>query len=114
MLLSASITRLLRLFGLFDRLGNDLRKGTEPVGLLDELAALDLKDLDPAAALVIGRGDLQGRYQPAEAEVLDRLEALLDLFAGRLLAAIRLDRVAGRLGVKSGPQYATVVHNRVV
>src|SRR5947207_2508676 len=37
------------LFGLLYRLGDHLRISVDPVGLLDELAALDLVDLHPAA-----------------------------------------------------------------
>src|SRR6516162_5312031 len=115
MLLSASIgQRPLPLFGLADRLGDDLRIGAEPVGLLDELAVLDLEDLHPAAALMIGRGDLERRHQPTQGKVFDLLEALLHVLTGRLLAAVHFERVASRLDVEGGPQNATVVHHRVV
>src|SRR5215472_1655807 len=115
MLLSASIGRKpFRLFAFLHRLGDHFRIGAKPLRLLDELATLDLEDLHPAAALVVGRGYLERWHQTAEAKVTDRFEALLDLFAGRLVSAIRLDRVAGRLDVKGGPQQATVVHDRVV
>src|SRR5437660_12277222 len=80
-----------------DGLGEDLGITPEPVRFLDELAALDLEDLHPAAAFMVGRGDLQRRYQAAEREVLDRLEALAHVLAGRLGAALRLDGVADRL-----------------
>src|SRR5260370_26016843 len=103
-----------RLFGLLDCRGNDLRETAEPLGLLDELAALDLEDLDKSATLVVGRGHLERWNQTTEAEILDRLEALLDVLAGRLLAAVRFESVANRLDMDSGPQHAAIVHDRVV
>src|SRR5215207_2694417 len=102
-----------RLFGLLDLGGDDLRIGADPFGLLDELAALDLVDLHPAAAFVILRGHGERRHDAAERELLDRLEALLDLLAGRLLAAIRLHRVADRLDVQRRIQDAAIVHHRI-
>src|SRR6266436_6105033 len=90
MLLSASIqsaANRTRLLSLCDCLGDELRIAAEPFGLLDELAAFDLENLDPAAALMVGRGDLERRDQAPEVEVVDLLEAVLDLLAGRLLAA---------------------------
>src|SRR5689334_4067171 len=71
-----------------DRLRHHLRISTEPVSLLDELPALDLEDLHPTAAFVIGRRDVERRHQAPEAEIMDLLEALLDVFAGRRAAAI--------------------------
>src|SRR5215472_7412932 len=62
-----------------DRLGHHVRIAAEPFGLFDELAALDLEDLHPTAAFVVGCGDLHGRHQAAEGEVLDRLEPLADV-----------------------------------
>src|SRR6266581_6468554 len=108
MLLSASIGRASPrfLFGFFDRGGDDIRIAAEPLGLLDELAAFDLEDLDKSAAFMVRRGDLERRHQPAEADILDRLEALLHVLAGRLLAAIRLDRIADRLDMECRPQQA--------
>src|SRR5215471_1434883 len=116
MLLSASITAhpsplpRLRgrgngpfLFRLCDGLCDHFRISAEPVRRLDELIALDLEDLHVSAALVIGCADLKRWHQPAEREVMDLLEALFDLLAGRLLPPIRFDRVAGRLSVKSSP-----------
>src|SRR6266853_3924394 len=114
MLLSASIRWALRLLGLLDRGGDDIRIAAEPLGLLDELAALDLEDLDKSAAFMVRRGDLEGRHQTTEAEVLDRLEALLHILAGRLLPAIRFDRIANRLDMQRRPQQAAVVHHRTV
>src|SRR5437870_2296356 len=113
MLLSASIGPLSGLFGLLDGCLNHFRIGAEPFGLLDEFAALDLEDLDKPAALMVRRGDFERRYQPAEAEILDLLEALLDVLAGRLLPALRLDRVARRLGMQRRPEDAAVVHDGV-
>src|ERR1700736_2490375 len=92
-----------------DRLGEDLGITAEPLRFLDELAALDLEDLYPAAAFMVGRGDLQRRNQAAEGEVLDRLEALAHVLAGRLGAALRLNGVADRLDVNGGDQQSTVV-----
>src|SRR5436853_4575605 len=103
MLLSASIGRALLLFGLFNRGGNDLRIAAEPLGLLDELAALDLEDLDKSTAFMIRRGDLEGRHQTTEAEIIDRLEALLHVLASWLLPAIRFDCIANRLDVQRRP-----------
>src|ERR1700730_12349899 len=100
MLLSASIVSALnraRLFGLGDRLGDGLRIPAEPLGLLDELAAFDLEDLHPAAAFMVGGSDLERRHQAAEAEIVDLLEAALDLLAGRLFAAVCFEGVADRL-----------------
>src|SRR6266851_7019238 len=114
MLLSASIRRALPLLRLFDGSGDDIRIAPEPLGLLDELAALDLEDLDEPAAFMIRRGDLEGRHQTTEAEVLDRLEALLHILAGRLLPAIRFDRIANCLDMEGRPQQATVIHDRAL
>src|SRR6266702_1689595 len=111
MLLSASIRWALRLLGLFDRGGDDIGIAAEPLGLLDELSALDLEDLDKSAAFMVRRGDLERRHQPAEAEILDRLEALLHILAGRLLPAVRLDRIANRLDMEGRPQQSAVVHD---
>src|SRR5262252_2978937 len=100
MLLSASIgPGYPPLFGLLDRVRDDLGISAEPVRFLDEFAALDLEDLHPAAALVVGRGDLKRWHKAAEGKVMDRLEPVLDLLAGRRLAAIGLQRVAGCLDV---------------
>src|SRR6516225_11811483 len=102
------------LFGFLDCSGHDFRVSAEPVRLLDELAALDLKNLHPAAAFVVARGDLERRDQAAKREVVDRLEARFDVFAGRGLAAGRLKGVARRLDVERRPEDPKVVHNRVV
>src|SRR5215207_836447 len=114
MLLSASIKPPRCLLRLLDRRGDDVREAAEPLGFLDELAALDLEDLHPAAALVVFGVDLERRDQPAETEIPDLLEALLDVLALRRLAAGRLDRVAHRLDMHGGPQDAAVVEDRVV
>src|SRR5438094_10570215 len=100
MLLSASIGRPLRLLGLLDGGGDDIRIAAEPLGLLDELAALDLEDLDKSAAFMVRRGDLEGRHQATEAEIIDRLEALLDILASRRLPAVGFDCIANRLDVQ--------------
>ena len=65
-------------------------KPRKPFGFLDELAALDLKDLDPAAAFVVLGVTFKRRHQAAQGEVPDLLEALFDVLAGRLLAAVEL------------------------
>src|SRR6266705_2508506 len=114
MLLSASIGQALLLLGLLDRGGDDIRLAAEQLGLLDELAALDLKDLDKSAAFMVRRGDLERRHQPAEAEILDRLEALLYILAGRLLPAVGFERIADRLDMQGGPQQTPIVHHRAV
>src|ERR1700737_4859999 len=117
MLLSASIVSAsnpARLFGLGNSLGDDLRVAAEPLGLLDELAALDLEDLHPAAAFVVRRGHLERWHQAAEAEIVDLLEALLHILAGWLLAAVCFERIADRLDMDGGPQDAAVVDHRVV
>src|SRR5947207_14800644 len=68
--------------GLLDVLAHDVLIRGEPIGLLHELAALDLPDLDEPAALVILRRHLQRRHEPTEREVVDLLEALLHVLAG--------------------------------
>src|SRR3990172_10104249 len=57
----------------------------EPLGRLHELAALHLPDLDPAAALVVGRrqGEV-GRRDAGEGEALDPLEAVLPVLPPHL------------------------------
>src|SRR5882724_934770 len=112
MLLSASIRWALLLLGFFDRGGDDIRVAAEPLGLLDKLATLDLEDLDESAAFMVRRGDLERRHQTTKAEILDRLEALLHILAGRLLPAVRFDRVADRLDMEGRPQQTPVVHHR--
>src|SRR5438270_1696005 len=102
------------LFRLLDCGGNDLGIAAEPLGLLDELAALDLENLHPAAALVVLRGDLERRNQALEGEIVYLFEALLDILAGRLPAARCLDRIADRLDVKRRVEDCTVVDHRVV
>src|SRR5712691_3835380 len=112
MLLSASIRWALRLLGLLDRGGDDIRIAAEPLSLLDELAALDLEDLDKSAAFMVRRGDLERRDQTTEAEILDRLKALLDILAGRLLPAVGFERIADRLDMEGRPQQTPIVHHR--
>src|SRR6187549_1277620 len=73
--------------------------GAEPVAILDELAALDRPDLDPAAALMVGRGNLHRRHHATQAEALDGLHTLLHVLAGRFCAALGLDRIANGLGM---------------
>src|SRR5437764_4843619 len=102
-----------RLSRFLDGGGNDLRVGADPVGLLDELATLGLEDLHPASALIIFGGDLPRWHQPVEGEIVDRLEPLLDLLAGRFLAAIRLDPVSNRLDMRLDVKQPSVVINLV-
>src|SRR6266404_5725417 len=97
-----------------DGLCNHLRIGAEPVGLLNEFAALDLEDLDPSAALMVGCSHLERRNQAAEVEVVDLLEALLDVLARKFLAAGRFEGVAHRLDMDGRPEDAAVVDHRVV
>src|SRR6266852_399565 len=111
MLLSASIGWALPLLGFLDRGGDNIWVAAEPLGLLDELTALDLEDLDKPAAFMVRRGDLEGRHQTTEAEIIDRLEALLYILAGRLLPAVRVDRIANRLDMEGRPQQAAVIHD---
>src|SRR5438477_3055782 len=85
------------LFRLLDGGCNDLGISAEPLGFLNELAVLHLEDLDPPAAFMIGSGHFERRHQTAEGEILDLLEPLLDVLAGRLLAAISFKGVANRL-----------------
>ena len=55
------VKNVTRSFGLSDRLGDDLGVSAEPVCLFDKLAARDLEDLHPAAALVVGRRHFERR-----------------------------------------------------
>src|SRR2546423_15040145 len=85
MLLSASISHLApvvaRLFGVLHRVLHDLAIGLHPLRLLDELDALDLEDLHPAAAFMLGGRDRRRRRQSAPIELLDALEARHDSLA---------------------------------
>src|SRR5262245_58228925 len=102
--------RLLGRRGL-DVLGHHVRVSREPVRLLLELAALHLPDLDQPAALVVGRGDLERRYQPAQGEVVDLLEAVLHVLAGDLPVRLGLERVADGLDVDRRDEDAAVVED---
>src|SRR5580704_19169947 len=104
MLLSASIS----LFRGLDRVLDDIAIVAEPAGRLDELAALDLKDLHPAAAFVVGRGDVERRDEASKG-VVDRLQALFDVVPSRLLAAVRLQGTADRIDIDRRLQQAAVV-----
>src|SRR6516162_8523799 len=86
----------------------------EPVRLLDELAVMDLEDLYPSAAFVVGGCDLERRNEAAQGEDMDLLEAVLHICSGRLFAARRLQRVADRLDVERRVEDATVVDHRIV
>src|SRR5438874_13808836 len=104
--------RALLLPGLLDVLGHHVLIRGEPVRDLLELATLHLPDLHEPATLVILRGDLQRRHEPAQREVVDLLEALLRVLAGDLAIRLGLHRVADRLDVKRGHENATVVEHR--
>src|SRR4029453_1492819 len=108
MLLSASMTYPFRLLGLFHRGRDDLGVGAAPVGLLDEFAPLDRVALAPAPPLVILAGDLERRHQSAETEILNLFETLLDVLAGRFLAAGHLEGMADRLDMQRRPQNAAI------
>src|SRR5262245_20596152 len=85
--------------------------GAEPVGFLDELAALGLEDLHPAAAFVVAGAEFERRNEAAQGEAVDCFKSLFHVFAGRLLAASRLDGIADCLDMqRSDEQTAIVVH----
>src|SRR5262245_62735743 len=67
--------------------------GLEPLGGLDELAALDRPHLHPAAALMIERRQLHRRHHATERKALDRLHAVLDVDRVRPRPALGLDGV---------------------
>src|SRR5438132_7701379 len=71
------VARLARLFGVLHRVLHNLAIGLHPLRLLDELAALDLEDLHPAAAFMLGGRDLHRRHQSAQIELHEALEVLL-------------------------------------
>src|SRR5437016_2661614 len=101
-------------FRFLDSVSYHLGIGPEPIGFLDELAVAHLEHLDPAAALMVLTGDFERRDQTSQCEVLDLLEALLDVLTCGWLAAGRLESIADRLNVNRGPQNAAIVHDRVV
>src|ERR1700737_1095922 len=106
MLLSArlvSASDRARLFGLGNRLGDELRIATEQLGLLDKLAALDLEHLNPPPPFLGPPGHLEWRNQSSQTEIVDLFEALLHVLARRLLAAVGVQRVADRLDMDGGP-----------
>src|SRR3954454_18057032 len=115
MLLSASIRIASRLEYLRpgDRLLDHLAIGAEPVAVGHELAALDGEDPDPAAALVVIRGDFERREEAAERKVLDLLSPLLYVVTGRLLAAVQLQRLADRLDLHRRLQQPAIVDDGV-
>src|SRR6516164_10742157 len=90
------------------------RISAEPVRLLDELAVMDLEDLHPSAAFVIGGRDLERRHETAQGEVMDLLETALHICSGRLFAARRLQCVPDRLDVERRVEDSTVVDHRIV
>src|SRR5262249_9616485 len=80
----------LLLRGFFDVLAHHVLVGGKPVGYLLELSTLHLPDLDETTALVVRRGDLQRRHQPAQREVRDLLEARLGVGPGDLAVGLGL------------------------
>src|SRR5688572_22090202 len=93
---------------------HDIAVGPEPVAVGHELAALDGEDLDPAAALVVLRRDLERRYETAERKALDLLKALLHVLACRLLAAVQLERLTQRLDLDRRLQQPAVVDHGII
>src|SRR5688572_14140814 len=83
----------LRRFG-GDLLLDELAIALEPVLRLHQLAALDGPDLDPAAALMVGRRQFHRRHEAAQCEVLHRFHTLLHVLARRCSTTFRLDGVA--------------------
>ena len=75
---------------------------------------MDLENLHPAAAFMVGRGDLQWWKEAAQGQVVDLLEAILHIRAGRLFPAIGLDRIADRLDMDCGIEDTAVVDHRIV
>src|SRR5205823_2521497 len=104
----------LLLLGFFDCCGHNFRVAAEPVGLSDELAVVRLENLYPAAAFMVGRSDLQWWKQAAQRQIVDLLETILYIRAGRLLPAISLDGVADRLDMDRRIEDAAVVDHRIV
>src|SRR5215469_12528901 len=102
-----------RLFRLFYCRRHNLRITPEPVGFLHKLTVMHLEDLHPASAFVISRCDLERREKTAEREVVDLLEPVLDIFAGRLPATLGFDRVSDRLGMDSRYEETAIVDHRV-
>src|SRR6516225_280951 len=92
-----------------DVLPHNVAVGLEPLGGFLELAALDGPDLNPAAALVVLWGNVEGRNEPIEGEVFDLLHALLDILAGWLGAALGLDGVADRFEMDGCLEHSAVV-----
>src|SRR5215467_3753894 len=112
MLFSAS--KMPSLLRCLQRMLDDVAISTEPVRLLDKLAALDLEDLYPAAAFVVSRGDLQRRHEATQGKIADLLEAVLDISSGRRLAAAGFQRITDALDMDRGLQETTVVIDRVL
>src|SRR6266850_8340784 len=108
--LSMSVELLLG-SALLDVLGHDVLVGGEPVGYPYELAVLHLPDLYEPATLMVGRGDLERRHQPAQGEVRDLLESVLGVDARDLAVGLGLQRVADRLDVQRADEHAAVVEH---
>src|SRR5689334_23224907 len=79
--------------GHLDLLLHDFGIGTVPIGLLDQLTTVDLPHLNEAATFVIVLGDLQRRDDVAESEVMNLLEAALDVLAAGYLTTFGRDRI---------------------
>src|SRR5215472_13138218 len=101
---SSSTSSVVGLFRLFDSGGHDFGVGAKPVGLLDELTVMDLKDLHPAAALVVLRGYLERWDQAAEGEIPDLLEPILHLVCRLLLATKNFESVAESFDMERSDQ----------
>src|SRR5437773_4768163 len=102
----------LLLRGLLDVLAHHVLVGCKPVGHLLELPALHLPDLNEAASFVVGRRDLERRYQTAQGEVRDLLEPGLRVVPGELAVGLGLQCVADGLHVEGSDQHAAVVEHR--
>src|SRR6516165_2817155 len=102
------------LLRLFYRGRHHFRIPAEPVRLLDELTVMDLEDLHPSAAFVIGGRYLERRHETAQGEAMDLFETVLHILSRRLLSAVGLQRIADRLDVERGVEESTVVDHRVI
>src|SRR5438034_5973292 len=94
---------------LLDVLAHHVLVGGKPVGHLLELPALHLPDLNETATFVVGRRDLERRYQTAQGEVRDLLEPGLRVVPVELAVVLVLQCVADGLHVEGSDQHAAVV-----
>src|SRR5437667_12330706 len=98
----------LLLRGLADVLAHHVLVGGKPVGHLLELPTLHLPDLNETATFVVGRGDLERRYQTAEGEVRDLLEPGLRVVPSELAVGLGLQCVAAGPHVDGGHEHDAV------